>query len=97
MRLSLGRAWRTLPGAMSWIQLVAPQEASPKLRSLYERACDPVSGQLDEILQVHSLHPAGLEAHLALYGAVMHGTRGVPKLERELLALIVSLANQCHY
>ena len=55
------------------------------------------TGALDEIMRVHSLHPAGLDAHLRLYGAVMRGTPSLRKVERELLALVVSGLNGCHY
>jgi alkylhydroperoxidase family enzyme len=82
---------------MSWIRTIPDSEASEDLARLYEAARDPVSGRLDEILQVHSLHPAGLSAHLGLYRAVMGGSRGLRKVERELIALHVSRINGCHY
>ncbi len=82
---------------MTWIRSVPDDEAQGRLAELYAAASDPSSGKLDEILRVHSLHPAGLEAHLTLYSAVMRGTRSLPKVERELIAFVVSRINACHY
>ena len=41
--------------------------------------------------------PDGLRGHLALYGAVMRSTPSFPKVEREMIALVVSQLNGCHY
>jgi alkylhydroperoxidase family enzyme len=48
-------------------------------------------------MSVHSLHPAGLRAHFQLYRTVMRGTRGLPAVDREMVALVVSRLNQCLY
>jgi len=71
-------------------------EAGP-LAALLARSVDPVSGRVDDILRIHSLHPEGWDAHLSLYGAVMRGTPGLRKVEREMIALVVSRENGCHY
>ncbi|MFT7486854.1 MAG: alkylhydroperoxidase family enzyme [Candidatus Paceibacteria bacterium] len=82
---------------MTWIQTTELKDASGDLKELYARAVDPESGQLDNIISIHSSHPAGLAAHLDLYGAVMRGTPSLRKVEREMIALVVSLQNGCHY
>jgi len=46
---------------------------------------------------VHSLNPRGMAAHQALYESAMAGTATLRKVERELIALVVSLENDCHY
>lgn len=81
----------------AWIETVAAEDADADLAALYDRARDPDSGQLDHILQVHSLHPRGLAAHLELYEAVMHPTPGLRGAEREMIAVVVSQLNECHY
>lgn len=80
-----------------WIETVADGQAAAELQSLYDRGRDGQSGKLDAILQVHALHPAGLGAHLNLYETVMRGTAGLPRVEREWLAILVSHDNGCHY
>ncbi len=80
---------------MAWIEVVPPPSA--ELEKLYRAVADPESAQVDNILKIHSLHPEGLEAHVLLYRAVMRGTRALPKVEREMIALVVSRINGCHY
>ncbi|NKB89077.1 MAG: peroxidase [Acidobacteria bacterium] len=81
----------------AWIRTVAEEDADPALAELYEEVRDPVSGKLDHVLQVHSLHPAGLRAHQDLYSAVMRGTPTLRGAEREMIAVVVSQLNACHY
>ncbi len=82
---------------MTWIKTIATGDAGFDLRQLYEAAADPETGELDNIMRVHSLHPEGLRTHLELYAAVMRGTKSLRKVERELVALVVSQVNECHY
>ena len=82
---------------MAWIKTIDPQDADPELRELYEAGTDDPDEGVDHILQIYSLHPAGLAAHLALYRAVMAGTATLRKVDREMIALVVSQRNDCHY
>jgi alkylhydroperoxidase family enzyme len=80
----------------AWIDTVPADAADEELATLYERVREP-GGELDHVLQVHSLHPAGLAAHFELYRAVMRGTPGLRGAEREMIAVVVSQLNECHY
>lgn len=82
---------------MSWIKTTPLQEAQGELLALYQKALDPTSGKLDNIMSIHSASPPGLAAHLELYNAVMRGTASLRKVDRELIALVVSQKNDCHY
>jgi alkylhydroperoxidase family enzyme len=82
---------------MAWIDTIPPEDASEQLRELYRRVTDPGTGQPDHIMQIHSLHPEGLRAHFELYRAVMKTTPGLSAAEREMIALVVSRTNGCHY
>lgn len=82
---------------MTWIESVDPADADAELTELYEQVLDPRTGELDNIMRVHSLHPRGLAAHQALYSAVMRPTSTLRRAEREMIALVVSQINECHY
>lgn len=82
---------------MAWIRTIDEREAEGRLAELYGAMADPSSGRVDNILKIHGLHEAGLAAHFELYRAVMRPTRGLPKAEREMIAVAVSRANGCHY
>ena len=81
----------------AWIRTIPESDADASLKEQYEQVRDPITGQLDHILQVHSLHPAGLQAHYDLYAAVMRGTPTLRGAEREMIAVVVSQLNSCHY
>jgi len=71
-------------------------EAEGELERLYERIA-PGDQPLDNILAVHSLHPRSLADHFALYKTIMYGAGPLSRRERELVAVAVSSANDCHY
>lgn len=82
---------------MAWIEIVDEPDAEGRLRELYTRMVDPASGRVDTILRIHSLHPEGLRTHYELYREVMSGTKTLRKVDREMIALVVSVINECHY
>ncbi len=86
---------------MPHIHVIPEGDAEGELLAVYDELYAPFPGeprgQLDNILQIHSLDPASLRAHLALYRSAMTGTDGLPRAERELIAVVVSGINGCHY
>lgn len=82
---------------MAWIETIREDEWEDDLASLRAGVVDREHDRVDNIMQVHSLNPAALAAHDALYRSAMAGTRSVRKVERELIALVVSSINDCHY
>jgi alkylhydroperoxidase family enzyme len=86
---------------LAWIHVIPELDAEGELLAIYDELYAPYPdeprGQLDNILQIHSLDPKSLRAHLALYRSAMEGTETLPKLEREITAAVVSGINGCHY
>lgn len=81
----------------AWIDSVDEAEAEGDLAALYARVAEPGTGAVDNLMKVHSLLPKGLAAHFELYAHVMTGTRTLPKVDREMIALVVSGLNGCEY
>jgi uncharacterized peroxidase-related enzyme len=82
---------------MSWIDTVTKERAEERLRELYERVAG-LGGKVDNVLQVHSLRPHTLEAHMALYKSVLHQSGNkLPKWLLETIGVYVSLLNGCTY
>ena len=82
---------------MSWIDTVTKERAEGRLRGLYERVAGP-GGKVDNVLQVHSLRPHTLDAHMALYKSVLHHNGNkLPKWLLETIGVYVSLLNSCTY
>jgi hypothetical protein len=86
---------------MAWIRIIDEQEAEPRSRlaKLYEGCKEKDSGEVDSILKIHSLRPETLAAHLKVYRTAMvpHRGEGLSRREREMIAVVVSAANECHY
>jgi uncharacterized peroxidase-related enzyme len=81
---------------MAWIRTIDEDDAEGPLRELYEANREPWGG-VDNILKIHSLDPPSLAGHVALYRAAMYGRSPLSRAEREMIAVVVSAANQCHY
>ncbi len=81
---------------MSWIKVIPPAEATGELAELYARLQTP-GGSVDHILAVHSLNPASLRTHYDLYRACMFGPSELSRAQREMVAVVVSVTNRCHY
>jgi alkylhydroperoxidase family enzyme len=82
---------------MAWIDTLREDNWDGDLAALYASVADPASGRVDNIMQIHSLDPAALAGHQAVYEAAMKSTKTLRKVERELIALVVSDINGCHY
>jgi len=81
---------------MSWITEIDAEEAGEKLAAIYAELIEK-RGKISNILKVHSLNPAAMGNHLALYMTLMFGKSGLSRAEREAVAVVVSAANDCAY
>ena len=81
---------------MAWIKTVDPDDASGPLESIYARA-QGRAGRIWNILRLQSLNPEVLKASIAFYLAVMYGQSPLSRGQREMLAVVVSRTNGCHY
>lgn len=81
---------------MAHIRLVGLEEARGKLKEIYDAAIAR-AGRVFNIVRTMSPNPPVLEASMALYMRVMMGPSGLSRKERELVATVVSRANDCFY
>ena len=81
---------------MAWIKVIAEEEAEGDLAEQYSQLIEPWGG-VDNILKIHSLNPESLRAHLLLYKTLMYGKSPLKRPQREMIAVVVSAANRCHY
>ena len=82
---------------MAWIKKLPDDECGDDLQPFKAAATDPKTGIVDNIIGVHSLDAGSMAAHLGLYRQAMRGTTTLPKVDREMIALVVSQSNECHY
>ena len=81
---------------MAWIKMIDEEEAEGKLARLYRRVREPWGG-VDNIFKIHSLNPDSIRGHLELYKTVMRGRSPLSRVQREMIAVVVSSVNRCHY
>ena len=81
---------------MSWIEEITVDHADGKLAEIYADLIEK-RGKISNILQVHSLNPDALSAHLDLYMTIMFGKSGLSRAEREAIGVVVSATNDCAY
>lgn len=82
---------------MPWIEAPHEDEWEEDLAGLKDEVLDPVHGRVDWIMRIHALDPGSLNAHNVLYRQAMKGTKTLRKAEREMIAVVVSQTNDCHY
>ena len=81
---------------MPWIKQIAIDEATGLLKKLFEQAIKR-AGRLWHIVHIMSLNPRLLDASMKFYGAAMMGASPLSRVQREMLATVVSRENGCHY
>jgi len=81
---------------VAWIKTINPDATEGELKQIYEEQ-KRQAGAVANILQIHSLAPDVLTAHLDIYKAAMHAPGELSRARREMIAVVVSQANGCHY
>lgn len=81
---------------MAFIKTIDEHEATGSLKRIYDDAIKR-AGKVFNVVKIQSLRPHVLRQSLAIYSAVMHGPSSLSRSERELLAVVVSATNHCHY
>ena len=82
---------------MPWINTISYEDASGKLRRLYDRVKGP-DNNIDNIMMMHSLRPHTMEGHMSIYKYVLHHARNtLPKWYLETIGVWVSSLNHCDY
>ncbi len=81
---------------MAYIEMIDEDDAQGPLREMYASLISPHGG-VDNILKIHSLNVPSMDAHLKLYNTLMYGRSGLSRARREMIAVTVSVLNNCHY
>ena len=82
---------------MSFIKTISFQNATGKLKKIYDRIKGP-NNHIDHVLSIHSLRPHTLEGHMSLYKAVLHHSgNSLPKWYLEAIGTYISQLNSCDY
>jgi uncharacterized peroxidase-related enzyme len=78
------------------IRIPARRKLDPDMRKYFD-VCDEKIGFLPNVLAAYSFDQTKLRAFIAMYNDLMLGESVLSKLEREMIAVVVSAANRCYY
>lgn len=81
---------------MAWIRVTDEADARGRLKEIYDAAMAR-AGKVFQILKIQSQNPEALAASISMYRVIMFGDSPLSRVQREMLATVVSRANRCHY
>lgn len=81
---------------MPYIKTFSYEESEGKLREAYDEIIRS-RGKLAEVHKIQSLIPKSMMAHMDFYITVMFSGSALKRYQREMIAVVVSAANQCLY
>lgn len=81
------------PNALNLPMVVPLPDATQK----YFDICQDKLGMIPNVLQSYAFDISKLNAFTAMYNDIMLADSGLSKLEREMIAVVVSAINKCYY
>jgi len=81
---------------MARIKVIDENEAEGLLKEIYDDLLAR-RGKLAEVHKLQSLRPKSIIRHMELYLEIMFTISELSRAEREMMAVVVSKANGCHY
>jgi alkylhydroperoxidase family enzyme len=81
---------------MPWIPEVPVEESTGLLRQQFDDAIER-AGRVWHIVHVMSLNPEAMRDSMAFYLTIMKGESPLSRVQREMLATVVSAELECHY
>lgn len=84
------------PAYISALGTPDPSTLDEDLQEVFSKCVDKL-GFVPNVLAAYSLKPNKLRHFMAMYNELMLAPSGLSKLEREMVAVVVSSANHCYY
>jgi uncharacterized peroxidase-related enzyme len=81
---------------MPFVDVIEPNEATGRLKEIYTDLQNS-RGKLAMVHKIQSLNPESITAHMDLYMTIMFGRSPLKRAQREMIAVVVSEANNCEY
>lgn len=81
---------------MAFIDIIEPEEATGDLKEIYKEL-EKKRGKLARIHKIQSLNPDTIMKHIDLYMSIMFSKSPLSRAQREMMAVVVSVVNDCEY
>ncbi len=86
----------TVDERLTWLRVPSQEEVAADVRELWAPSLEKL-GFVPNVLRLYALRPSNLVAWNAWYDVAMKGDSGLTKVEREMIAVVVALENECAY
>lgn len=84
------------PDHISALGVPDPATLDDDLKAIWQKCVEKL-GFVPHVYSTYSLKPQRLRHFMAMYNDIMLAPSGLSKLEREMVAVVVSSANRCYY
>jgi len=84
------------PDHISRLGVPDPATLDADLQVIWKKCVEKL-GFVPNVFSTYSLKPKRLRNFMAMYNEIMLSESGLSKLEREMIAVVVSSANRCYY
>ena len=81
---------------MAYIDVISHENSENELREIYDNLVK-TRGKLADVHMIQSLNPKSIVDHMDLYLTIMFGKSPLKRVQREMMAVVVSRANNCAY
>lgn len=81
---------------ITWLDVPSEDDVPAEVRALWEKPLEKL-GFVPNVLRVMALRPDHLLGWWAYYDELMRGESALTKEQREMIAVVVSAQNRCHY
>ena len=81
---------------MAFIEYISFEDASPELQALYIKYGGPDKIP-PNIYRISGHNPPSIEGHAGLHRSIMVANSPLSRAQKEMIALVVSGINNCHY
>ena len=84
------------PDHISALGVPDPATLDDDLKLIWQKCVEKL-GFVPNVFSMYSKRPQRLRNFMAMYNEIMYSASGLSKLEREMVAVVVSSANRCYY
>jgi len=84
------------PDHVSALGVPDPESLDDDLKAIWDKCVEKL-GFVPNVYTAYSLKPQRLRHFMAMYNEIMLAPSSLSKLEREMVAVVVSSANRCYY
>ena len=79
-----------------WLDVPGADDVPEEVKELWAKPLEKL-GFVPNVLRVYAIRPLHLQLWNEFYDELMRGESGLTKAQREMVAVVVSTANRCHY